>query len=139
MRDANFNQISPRSFWDNLTEGFTYDDNEFRTNQLIHPFNGATYYNSARANGIGFWGSSAMSIAGAFVWECCGETHPMSFNDMISTGIGGIARGEVSYRISSLILDNTKRGGDAGFGRSRRCSSTPCAGSTGSSPATRPR
>ena len=110
VRDANFNQISPRSFWANFEEGFTYDDNEFRTNQLIHPFNGATYYNAARANGIGFWGSSVMSLAGAFVWECCGETHPMSFNDMVSTGIGGIARGEVSYRISSLILDNTKRG-----------------------------
>jgi hypothetical protein len=51
-----------------------------------------------------------MSIAGALLWECCGETHPMSFNDMISTGIGGVARGEVLYRISSLILDNTKRG-----------------------------
>jgi hypothetical protein len=110
VRDANFNQISPRSFWANFKEGFTYDDNKFKTNQLIHPFNGATYYNAARANGIGFWGSSAMSIAGAFVWECCGETHPMSFNDMVSTGIGGIARGEMSYRIASLILDNTKRG-----------------------------
>ena len=51
-----------------------------------------------------------MSIAGAFIWECCGETHPMSFNDMVSTTIGGIARGEVAHRISSLILDNTKRG-----------------------------
>ena len=59
---------------------------------------------------MGFWASSAMSLAGAFVWECCGETHPMSFNDMISTGIGGIARGEVLYRVSSLILDNTKTG-----------------------------
>jgi hypothetical protein len=110
VRDANFNQISPRSFWDNISGGFTYDDNKFKTNQLIHPFNGSTYFNAARANGIGFWGSSAMSIAGAFVWECCGETHPMSFNDMVSTGIGGIARGEVAHRISSLILDNTKRG-----------------------------
>jgi hypothetical protein len=110
VRNANFNQISPRSFWANLEEGFTYDDNDFRTNQLIHPFNGAMYYNSARANGIGFWGSSAMSVVGAFVWECCGETHPMSYNDLISTGIGGIARGEVMYRISSLILDNTKKG-----------------------------
>jgi len=116
VRDANFNQISPRSFWANFEEGFTYDDNKFKTNQLIHPFNGATYYNAARANGIGFWGSSAMAIAGAFVWECCGETHPMSFNDMVSTGIGGIARGEVMHRISSLILDNTKRG-KARFGQ----------------------
>jgi hypothetical protein len=110
VRDANFNQISPRSFWANLKEGFTYDDNEFRTNQLIHPYNGSTYFNAARANGIGFWGSSGMALAGAFMWECCGETHPMSFNDMVSTGIGGIARGEVLYRISSLILDNTKSG-----------------------------
>jgi hypothetical protein len=116
VRDANFNQISPRSFWENIKTGFTYDDNKFKTNQLIHPFNGATYFNAARANGIGFWGSSAMAIAGAFVWECCGETHPMSFNDMVSTGIGGIARGEVMHRISSLILDNTKRG-KARFGQ----------------------
>ena len=57
VRDANFNQISPRSFWSNFEEGFTYDDNKFKTNQLIHPFNGSTYYNAARANGIGFWGS----------------------------------------------------------------------------------
>jgi hypothetical protein len=110
VRDANFNQISPRSFWSNLEEGFTYDDNKFKTNQLVHPFNGATYYNAARANGIGFWGSSGMALAGAFTWECCGETHPMAFNDMVSTTLGGIARGEVAYRVSSLILDNTKRG-----------------------------
>ncbi len=114
--NANFNQISPRSFWHNFEEGFTWDDNHFRTNQLIHPFNGATYFNAARANGIGFWGSSAMSVVGAFVWECCGETHPMSFNDMVSTGIGGIARGEMAYRISSAILDNAKRG-KGRFGR----------------------
>jgi hypothetical protein len=110
VRDANFNQISPRSFWDNIKEGFTYDDNKFKTNQLVHPFNGSTYYNAARANGIGFWGSSAMALTGAFIWECCGETHPMSYNDMVSTGFGGIARGEIAHRISSLILDNTKRG-----------------------------
>jgi hypothetical protein len=29
---------------------------------------------------------------------------------MIATGLGGISRGEVSYRLSSLILDNTKSG-----------------------------
>jgi len=72
---------SPRSFWANFKEGFTYDDNKFKTNQLIHPFDGATYYNEARANGI-----------------------------------GGIARGEMSARVSSLILDNTKRG-KGRFGR----------------------
>jgi hypothetical protein len=110
IRNANFNQISPRSFAHNIEEGFAFDDNQFRTNQLIHPMNGSTYFNSARSNGIGFWGSSLMALAGAFVWECCGETHPMSANDMISTGLGGIARGEWGYRLSSLILDNRRTG-----------------------------
>jgi hypothetical protein len=110
VRNANFNQISPRSFYANFEHGWTYDDNAFQTNQLIHPWNGSAYFNAARSNGIGFWGSSVMALAGAFVWECCGETHPMSWNDMVSTGIGGVARGEWAYRISSLILDNTKSG-----------------------------
>ncbi len=110
VRQANFNQISPRSFWDNMKEGFTYDDNKFKTNQMIHPFNGSTYYNAGRANGISFWGSSVSALAGAFMWEAMGETHPMSGNDMIATGIGGIAFGETVYRLSSAVLDNTSTG-----------------------------
>ena len=110
VRQANFNQISPRSFWANLEEGFNYDDNQFKTNQMIHPFNGSTYYNSGRANGLGYWSSSFCSLLGAFVWEAAGETHPMSYNDMISTGIGGMAFGEAVYRMSSRILDNTATG-----------------------------
>jgi hypothetical protein len=110
VRNANFNQISPRSWWENLTEGFHYDDNEFRTNQYIHPFNGACYFNSGRANGLDFWSSSAFGIGGAFIWEAFGETHPMSFNDMISTGLGGIALGEAQFRMASLVLDNTDVG-----------------------------
>ena len=102
--------ITPRTIQENFEQGFKYDDNEFKTNQLIHPFNGGTYFNSARANGIGFWGSSLMAIAGAFIWECCGESQPMSWNDMISTGLGGISRGELSYRLGNVILNNTSSG-----------------------------
>jgi hypothetical protein len=113
IRNANFNQISPRSWWYNLDHGLTYDDNEFHTNQYLHPWNGANYYNSARGNGFGYWASSLFAIGGAFFWECCGETHPMSFNDLISTGIGGIAVGEEMYRVTNQILDNR----DTGFSR----------------------
>ena len=110
VRQANFNQISPRSFWHNIEEGFKYDDNQFKTNQMIHPFNGSTYFNSGRANGLGYWSSSFCALLGAFIWEAAGETHPMSINDMASTGIGGMAFGEATYRISSRILDNTATG-----------------------------
>ena len=111
VRNQNFTQISPRSWADNLETGYTWDDNTFRGNQLIHPWNGAAYFNAARTNGIGFWGSAAMSIVGSYVWECCGETHPKSWNDMVSTGLGGIARGEWAYRLANAIVDNTKKEG----------------------------
>ena len=110
VRNANFNQISPRSWWANLEHGLTYDDNEFRTNQYIHPLNGGMYFNSGRANGYGFWPSSLFAVGGAFLWECCGETHPMSFNDLVSTGIGGMAVGEQMFRLSSQLLDNQATG-----------------------------
>lgn len=109
-RNANFNQISPRSWWANFEEGFTFDDNKFKTNQYVHPWNGGMYYNTGRSNGFGFWESSLFAIGGAFFWECCGETHPMSYNDMISTGIGGIAVGEQMYRMSGQLLDNEDTG-----------------------------
>ena len=115
VRNANFNQISPRSWWANLEEGLTYDDNQFRTNQIIHPFNGACYYNAARANGLSFWPSYGIGLLGAFHWEWMGETHPMSFNDIISTGIGGAAVGETLYRFSSMILDNETSGTERFF------------------------
>jgi hypothetical protein len=76
VRNANFNQISPRSWERNLEEGFTYDDNEFKTNQFIHPFNGSQYYNAARSNGLSFWPSYGIAMVGAFQWEWMGETHP---------------------------------------------------------------
>ncbi len=110
IRNANFNQISPRSWWANLERGFTYDDNDFQTNQYIHPFNGSQYFNAARSNGIPFGPSYAIAMAGAFQWELAGETHPMSMNDMISTGVGGAALGEAMFRFSSMMLDNEAHG-----------------------------
>ena len=111
VRNANFNQVSPRSWWSNVEDGFTYDDNEFLTNQFIHPFNGSQYYNAARSNGLGYWSSYAVSMTGALHWELAGETHPMSFNDLVATGVGGAALGEAQYRFSSMILDTEATGG----------------------------
>jgi hypothetical protein len=109
-RNGNFTQTSPRSWWRNLGDGFVYDDNDFRTNQFIHSYNGSVYFNSARANGLGFWTSAGFAAFGAFMWEFAGETHPMSYNDMIATSVGGFTIGEMTYRLSSEILDNQARG-----------------------------
>ena len=116
FRNVDWSETSPRSWWDNLKYGFAYDSDDFKTNQWIHPFNGAAYYNASRANGVSFWPSTLFASFGAFEWEMAGETQRMSFNDMFSTAIGGIALGEVQYRLSSEILDN-RSGGKTRFFR----------------------
>jgi hypothetical protein len=110
VRNVDWSETSPRSWWQNLEHGFEYDPDTFKTNQWTHPFNGAAYYNSSRSNGIGFWPSAGLALGGAFHWECCGEAQAMSFNDMFSTTLGGITLGEAQYRLSSEILDHRSRG-----------------------------
>jgi hypothetical protein len=110
VRNVDWSETSPRSWWDNITYGFAYDSDNFKTNQWTHPFNGSQYYNAARSNGISFWPSAGFALAGAFEWECCGETQRMSFNDMFATTLGGIALGEAQYRLSSEILNNQSKG-----------------------------
>jgi hypothetical protein len=108
-------QTSPRIWWNNLEAGFKWDDNTFTFNQIAHPVQGALYYNSFRnhgfpfwAGGLRFWESAVFyTLLGSVAWECCGESQLASLNDLITTTIGGAALGEMTYRTSSWILDDT--------------------------------
>ena len=94
VRNANFNQISPRSFVGQLrgrlhlrrqqVQDQPADPSLQRLDRTTTPRAPTGSTSGARRR----WRSPAPSSG-----SCCGETHPMSFNDMISTGIGGIARG----------------------------------------------
>ena len=44
IRGADFTQVSPRSWWENISGGFTYDDNHFTTNMFAHPYHGSLYH-----------------------------------------------------------------------------------------------
>ena len=109
---GDISQINPDSWWHNIKQGFSWDDNQFRTNFLSHPFQGSVYYNSARANGFNYWESLPFTALGSFTWECCGETHLMSINDFGNTTFGGAMLGEMFYRLSSTILDNEATGSE---------------------------
>jgi hypothetical protein len=110
FHDSDYVQVSPRTWWRNLERGFEYDQNKFDTNHFYHPWNGALFYSAGRSNGLGFWGSSSVALAGSFLWECCGETLPMSVNDLVSTSLGGVAMGEMIHRLGSVVLDNRDTG-----------------------------
>lgn len=112
VRDAEFARVSLDSWWDNITGPWVWDDNKFQTNQFAHPYHGNLYFNSFRTNGYNFWQSAPFAWVGAYLWECCGETHPKAPNDLINTAMGGIALGEVLYRLSSLVLDDRATGSE---------------------------
>jgi len=109
-RGANFTQVNPRSWYENIKGGFKWDDNNFSTNMYAHPFHGNLYFNSARANGFTFWESIPFAFLGSAFWECCGETHKPAINDWLTTSIGGSIIGEALYRLSSSVLDNQATG-----------------------------
>ncbi|MCF8242089.1 MAG: DUF3943 domain-containing protein [Melioribacteraceae bacterium] len=108
--DQNFAKISFGSIKDNFKTGFAWDEDNYLMNQFFHPFHGANYFNSARSNGLSFWESVPYTLGGSLMWEYFMENEPPSYNDLINTSVSGITLGEISYRVSNLIIDESTGG-----------------------------
>jgi|tagenome__1003787_1003787.scaffolds.fasta_scaffold20942338_2 hypothetical protein len=105
-------KVGTQSWGRNLRNGLVWDNDNLLDDQLAHPFHGSLYHSSARASGFGFWGSVPIVAAGSASWELFGENITASLNDLINTSLGGVAIGEVTYRLSSLL--SSKRSGGVG-------------------------
>ena len=98
----NFIDHQRLSVWD-------WDDNEFTTNHLDHPYHGQLYFNAFRSNGYNFYQSSVATFVGSYIWETGGETQAPSINDLVNTTYGGIILGEITHRIARNILGRGSR------------------------------
>ena len=116
VMNEDFAKISINSIRRNIKHGFVWDNDQFSTNLFAHPYHGNLYFNAARSNGLNFWESAPYAFAGSLMWEVAAEVEPPAINDLMATTIGGIALGEMTHRLSSLVLDDSKRG----FGRFTR-------------------
>jgi len=105
-------RVSGETIKNNLQNGFEWDDNSFSANNFRHPYQGAQYHGVARGNGYDFYESSLWSFFGAWEFEYAGEAHHPSYNDWINTAVGGIALGEVLFRLQNMVLDNTATGSE---------------------------
>lgn len=105
-----YSKINPSTLARNFRNGFVWDNDYFSTNQFAHPYHGNLYFNAARTNGMNFWQSFPYALGGSLMWEFWGETDPPAINDVFSTSMGGAAIGEVFFRTSALVLDDSKRG-----------------------------
>lgn len=110
VMNEEFAHISINTIKDNIKNGFVWDNDQMSTNLFAHPYHGGLYFNTARSNGLNFWESIPYSFGGSLMWEFCGEREPPAINDLIATTFGGVALGEVTNRISLLVLDDSKRG-----------------------------
>lgn len=103
-------RIGFNSIGENIKNGFEFDDNDFSTNMYAHPYHGDLYFNAARSNGMSYWGSVPYTWGGSLMWEFLGEVHHPAINDWILTSMGGMALGEVFFRLSQMVTDNTATG-----------------------------
>lgn len=97
---ADYAKISLSSMSANIRHGFEWDTNLFNTNQIRHPYQGATYFNLARSSGLPFWTSAGYTFMGSLMWELLMETEKPSYNDQVMTSYGGTLLGEGMYRLS---------------------------------------
>ena len=108
--NADFAQTTLNTWGDNFKNGFVWDNDQFSTNLFMHPYHGNLYFNSARSQGLTFWESAPYAMLGSLEWELLGEREPPAINDLIATTMGGICIGEITNRISKIILNDSKRG-----------------------------
>jgi hypothetical protein len=97
------------------TNGWEWDQDRFGNNFLSHPMMGSFYYSAARTNGYNFWQSAPIVFAGSYMWKIFGENGTPEREDLINTTVDGILLGEVTYRLSSNILDDRTGGAERVF------------------------
>jgi hypothetical protein len=103
-------RVTPKTWWDNMEQGWVWDLDDFTVNQVGHPYQGSNYFNTGRANGLSFYESAAITAFGSATWEYFGETNHASLNDFINTTLGGIALGEMLHRSAWLLRDTRSTG-----------------------------
>lgn len=108
--------VTWKSIWKNLKGGFKWDNDHLISNTFAHPYSGSLYYNAARSSGYNYWQSELFTMGGSLMWEYFMESEYPSINDFVSTSIGGAAFGEVLYRTSDALIDDTSWGVER-FGR----------------------
>ena len=130
---GSWTNISFQSVSDNLKTGFTWDYDDFGTNQFGHAYHGAMYYSIARSQGMNFLESSIYTFLGSLTWEFFWESENPGKNDHLFSTFGGMHLGEALYRMANLISYENETGFGRTLGKALRFLVNPIVGLKGSS------
>lgn len=104
---AEYANINWNTIKNNFSSGFGWDADDLLTNQFGHPYQGSMYYNSARSLGYNYTESMTVTGMGSLMWEFFMESESPAINDFIATTLSGAMLGEMLYRMSSRIIDES--------------------------------
>ncbi|MBP1639985.1 MAG: hypothetical protein H6Q17_1568 [Bacteroidetes bacterium] len=110
LMGAEFAKISFSTMKYNIAHKWVWDNDQLNTNLFAHPYHGGLYFAAARSNGMNFWQSLPYSFCGSLMWETLMETEPPAINDLMATTLGGAMMGEMLFRLSSSVYDDSKSG-----------------------------
>jgi hypothetical protein len=101
LAGTSFSEVSPGTIKENLYfSSWRWEEiDRFHINQVGHPYQGAIYFVSGRANGFNFYQSLFFDVLGSATWEVFFESARPAVNDFITTTIGGASLGEMVHRI----------------------------------------
>jgi hypothetical protein len=115
VTNAKWAYISPDTWWTNIKSGLSWDRGPIWVNQLGHPFHGAIHYSIARSNNLNVLESSLFAVLASLQWEFFLESpieqlnYP-SRNDLIMNTLGSLTLGEILFRTSNFIIDESSVG-----------------------------
>jgi hypothetical protein len=81
-----------------------FDVDSFVINQFGHPYQGSLAFTAARSAGLSFWWAAIYPFMASLTWELAFEIDAPSYNDQITTPVGGVFLGEVLHRSALLFL-----------------------------------
>jgi len=110
LTDEFYSYVNWETMWQNFRDGWEWDRSQFHINFYNHPYGGSLFFNAARANGLGYWGSSLATLGGSLMWEMIMEKYRPSINDLVATTAGGCVLGEIGHRFSALVRKSEARG-----------------------------
>jgi hypothetical protein len=99
-------------WWDNVSQGPEWDNDQWYLNYILHPYCGGVYYQIARNSGYSQLGSFVYTtLMSTFFWEYGFEAFAEvpSIQDLIVTPVGGWLYGEWAYKTEKAINANEDR------------------------------
>ncbi len=95
-------EVTPKTWWDNMQQGWVWDLDDFGVNQIGHPYQGNNYYNAGRAHGLSFWESAGVTAFGSATWEVLRRNQPRvgQRSDQHHPGRHGARRGPAPHGVA---------------------------------------